>query len=44
MYQVDPLVCTRCRQRTSILAFVSEQHSIGRILRDVAMLKVTAKF
>ena len=29
VYQVDPLVCTRCGRRMSILAFVSDQHSIS---------------
>ena len=28
VYQVDPLVCTRCGQRMSILGFVTDQHSI----------------
>ena len=32
VYQVDPLICTRCGQRMSILAFVSDQHSIRRVL------------
>jgi hypothetical protein len=32
VYQVDPLVCTRCGRRMSLLAFVSDQHSIRRIL------------
>jgi len=30
VYQVDPLVCARCGQRMSVLAFVSDQHSIRR--------------
>jgi len=33
-YQVDPLVCAR-GQRMSILAFVSDQHSISRILEHL---------
>ena len=32
---VDPLVCARCGQRMSILAFVSDQHSINRILEHL---------
>jgi len=35
VYQVDPLVCVRCGQRMSILAFVSDQHSISRILEHL---------
>ena len=37
IYQVDPLVCTRCGQRMSILAFVSDQHSINRILEHLGL-------
>src|SRR5262245_41105210 len=37
IYQVDPLVCTRCGQRMSILAFVSDQHSIRRILDHLGL-------
>jgi len=37
VYQVDPLVCTRCGQRMSILAFVSDQHSISRILEHLGL-------
>jgi hypothetical protein len=33
----DPLVCARCGQRMSILAFVSEQHSISRILDHLGL-------
>ena len=32
---MDPLVCVRCGQRMSILAFVSDQHSINRILEHL---------
>jgi len=35
VYPVDPLVCVRCGQRMSILAFVSDQHSINRILEHL---------
>ncbi len=28
VYEVDPLVCSRCGRRMSILAFVSDQHSL----------------
>jgi hypothetical protein len=34
VYQVDPLVCVRCGQRMSILAFVSAVRVGRRILRD----------
>ncbi len=37
VYQVDPLVCVRCGQRMSILAFVSDQHAIGRILDHLGL-------
>jgi hypothetical protein len=37
VYQVDPLVCTRCGRRMSILAFVSDQHSIKRILEHLGL-------
>jgi hypothetical protein len=36
VYQVDPLVCARCGRRMSILAFVSDQHSI-RILDHLGL-------
>lgn len=36
-YHVDPLVCVRCGQRMSILAFVSDQHAIGRILEHLGL-------
>jgi hypothetical protein len=37
VYHVDPLVCLRCGQRMSILAFVSDQHSISRILEHLGL-------
>ena len=37
VYQVDPLVCARCGQRMSIPAFVSDQHSISRILDHLGL-------
>ena len=37
VYQVDPLVCTHCGQRMSILAFVSDQHFISRILEHLGL-------
>jgi hypothetical protein len=37
VYQVDPLVCLRCGQRMSTLAFVSDQHSIKRILEHLGL-------
>jgi hypothetical protein len=30
VYQADPLVCTRCGQRMSLMAFVTDQMAIGR--------------
>jgi hypothetical protein len=37
VYQVDPLVCTGGGQRMSILAFVSDQHAISRILEHLGL-------
>ena len=37
VYQVDPLVCTRCGQRMSSLAFVSDQHAITKILEHLGL-------
>jgi hypothetical protein len=37
VYHVDPLVCLRCGQRMSILAFVSDQHCISRILEHLGL-------
>jgi Transposase zinc-binding domain/Putative transposase len=37
VYQLDPLVCLRCGQRMSILAFVTDQHSIRRILEHFGL-------
>ena len=37
VYQVDPLVCTRCGKRMSIIAFVTDQASIGRILDHLGL-------
>jgi len=37
VYHVDPLVCRRCGQRMSILAFVSDQHAISRILENLGL-------
>jgi len=37
VYHVDPLVCTRCGQRMSILAFVTDQLAIGRILDHLGL-------
>jgi hypothetical protein len=37
VYHVDPLVCLHCGQRMSILAFVSDQHSISRILEHLCL-------
>jgi hypothetical protein len=32
VYQVDPLLCTRCGERLSIVAFVTDSFAIRRIL------------
>jgi hypothetical protein len=32
VYQVDPLVCPRCGQRMSLIAFVTDQMAISKIL------------
>jgi len=32
VYQVDPLVCTRCGQRVKVVAFVTDSAAIGHIL------------
>ena len=37
VYQVDPLVCTRCGQRMNILGFVTDQHSIRTILGHLGL-------
>jgi len=37
VYQVDPLVCTRCGKRMSIIAFVTDQAAIGRILDHLGL-------
>jgi hypothetical protein len=37
VYQVDPLVCTRCGQRMSIVAFVTDTFAIRRILDHLGL-------
>ena len=37
VYQVDPLVCTRCGQRMSIVAFVTDAFAIRRILDHLGL-------
>jgi hypothetical protein len=37
VYQVDPLVCTRCGRRMSILAFVTDGFAIRRILDHLGL-------
>jgi hypothetical protein len=37
VYQVDPLVCTRCGQRMSLIAFVTDQMAIGKILDHLGL-------
>jgi hypothetical protein len=36
-YQVDPLVCTRCGKRMSVVAFVTDSGAIGRILDHLGL-------
>ena len=35
--QVDPLICTRCGQRMSIVAFVTDSFAIRRILDHLGL-------
>jgi hypothetical protein len=37
VYQVDPLVCTRCGHRMSTIAFVTDQLAIGKILDHLGL-------
>jgi hypothetical protein len=37
MYQVDPLVCTRCGKRMSLAGFVTDAAAIGRILEHLGL-------
>ena len=37
IYQVDPLVCSRCGQRMSVIAFLTDQVSIRRILDHLGL-------
>jgi putative transposase len=37
VYQVDPLVCTRCGQKMQMIAFLTDQLSIRRILDHLGM-------
>ena len=37
VYQTDPLVCTRCGKRMSIIAFVTDQMAIGKILDHLGL-------
>jgi len=37
VYQVDPLVCTRCGKRMSIVAFVTDALAIRRILDHLGL-------
>ena len=37
VYRVDPLLCTRCGKRMSVLAFVTDQLAIGRILAHLGL-------
>jgi hypothetical protein len=37
VYQVDPLLCTRCGQRMSIVAFVTDAFAIRKILDHLGL-------
>jgi hypothetical protein len=37
VYQVDPLVCTKCGKRMSIVAFVTDAAAIGKILDHLGL-------
>jgi hypothetical protein len=37
VYQADPLVCTRCGQRMGLIAFVTDQMAIGKILDHLGL-------
>ena len=37
VYQVDPLVCTRCGKRMSVVAFVTDSVAIGKILDHLGL-------
>jgi len=37
VYQVDPLVCTRCSQKMQTIAFLTDQLSIRRILDHLGL-------
>jgi hypothetical protein len=37
IYQVDPLVCTRCGQKMQMIAFLADQLSIKRILDHLGL-------
>jgi hypothetical protein len=41
VYQVDPLVCVRCGQRMSLIAFVTDQTAVGRILDHLGLSSPT---
>jgi hypothetical protein len=42
VYHVDPLICARCGQRMSVLAFVTDQLSIRRILDHLGLSLLTS--
>jgi hypothetical protein len=37
VYQTDPLVCTRCGRRMSLIAFVTDRMAIGKILDHLGL-------
>ncbi len=43
VYQVDPLVCTRCGKRMSIVAFVTDKAALGRILEHLGLSRPEAE-
>jgi hypothetical protein len=43
VYQVDPLLCTRCGQRMRIVAFVNDAFAIRRILDHLGLSSLEAE-
>jgi hypothetical protein len=37
VYQVDPLLCTRCGKRMNLIAFLTDQLAIGKILDHLGL-------
>jgi hypothetical protein len=43
VYQVDPLLCTRCGKRMSTIAFVTDRVAIGKILDHLGLSTLEAE-